>query len=399
MKEENKEKKENKETLLIIFGIILLIIIFFILWFFNREFNVTFDYNNGSKNQVVKVKYNKVINKKDIKTKKDLGDKFINWYKVKEVKKGKDVLEDKAFNFKTKIKKNIKLKAVYKGKIETVTITFNSNGGTSIDNIVINKGGKLTLPSNPTYEGYTFVCWTDKDGNEVKDNTVFISDATLYAKWEKQTEDETTTTTTKKSSVKSTTKTEAPKEERISLSLSNTLLHRNGRNTSKATAKVENVSGSVIYSVNSNCVSINSSTGDITANGSGENCKNGTTVVVTATTPRGKTATASLTLEKDLILTASSGSESKTVSSNSWFSAPDVRFEIVPNMDVEWTSKCVNHSKCKYTGSTATLKRAFRGGFEQKLLDTGEIVKDTVLVTAKTPAGQHIDYKISRIVN
>lgn len=34
------------------------------------------------KNIVVKVKYNKVINTKDIKTKAELGDYFIDWYEV-----------------------------------------------------------------------------------------------------------------------------------------------------------------------------------------------------------------------------------------------------------------------------------------------------------------------------
>ena len=392
---ENSEKGKNKKKIILsIIGVMLLCIIMFLLWFFNRKFEVTFDSNNGSDNVIVKVKYNKSINEKDVKTKKELGESFIDWYLVTDTKEGIDVLDTKAFDFKTKIKKNIKLKAIYEGKIETITIQFDSKGGSKVNNITINKGSELTLPSNPTYKGYTFVGWTDKDGKEVKDKTVFESDAILYAKWNKVKENKPTP----KPETKPETKPEV-KEEKISLSLSNTLLHRNGKKTSKATASTENVSGNVVYSVNSECVSINSSTGDITATGNSDTCKNGVTVVVTATTPKGKTATANLTIEKDLVLTASSGSESKTISSNSWFSAPDVRFEIVPNMDVEWFGKCVNHSTCKYTGSTATLKRAFRGSFEQTLLDTGDVVKDTVLITARTPAGQKIDYKISRVVN
>ena len=54
------------------------------------------------------------------------------------------------------------------------------------------------------------------------------------------------------------------KEESISLSLSNTYIHKNGTKTSKATAKVENASGNVTYSVsNDRCISIDSSTGAI----------------------------------------------------------------------------------------------------------------------------------------
>lgn len=114
-----------------------------------------------------------------------------------------------------------------------------------------------------------------------------------------------------------TKKEEPKKEEKISLTLSKTLLHRNGNNTSKATASTENVSGNVVYSVNNSCVSINSSTGDITVNNGSASCKNGGIVVVTATTPGGKTASANLTLEKDLTLTITAGSENKTISYDS----------------------------------------------------------------------------------
>ena len=399
-KKENKEventskEKNKKRTILIIAGIILLAIILFLLWFFNRKFDITFDLNNGTKNIVVKVKYNKLINEKDIKTKEELGDSFINWYEVIDTKNNEDILAKEAYNFKTKIKKNTKIKAVYEGVPETITITFDTRGGSSIDSIIINKGAKLTLPSNPTYNGHKFIAWEDENGAEISDNTKFEESTTLYAKWEKIEDSK------KEAPKKDEPKKEEPKkEEKISLALSTTLLHRNGTSTSKATASTENVSGNVVYSVNNNCVSINSSAGDIAANNDSESCKNGGVVTVTATTPGGKTASANLTLEKDLTLTITSGNESKTISSNGWFTAPESTFEIIPNIDVTWTAKCAYYSNCKYTGSTATLKRAFRGSFEQEIRDTGEIKKDAVIVTANTPAGQHIDYKVAMHVN
>ena len=91
---------------------------------------------------------NKVINDDDIKTKEDLGESFIDWYEVIDEEDGKDVLADKAYDFTTKIKKNIKLKAVYTGKVETITISFDSRGGSKVNDIVINKGAELELPKN-----------------------------------------------------------------------------------------------------------------------------------------------------------------------------------------------------------------------------------------------------------
>ena len=76
-------------------------------------------------------------------------------------KEKEEVLADKPFDFNTKINKPIKLKAVYEGKVETITITFDSKGGSIVDPITINKGTELTLLKDPTYAGYTFKGWYD----------------------------------------------------------------------------------------------------------------------------------------------------------------------------------------------------------------------------------------------
>ena len=141
----NKIDKNKKKIIAIISGIILIAIIVFLLWFFNRKFDVTFDLNNGTKEEIIKVKYHQTINKKDIKDQEDLGELFIAWYEVVGVKEKEDVLADKPFDFNTKIDKDIKLKALYEGKVETITITFDSKGGSTIDSITINKGVELIL--------------------------------------------------------------------------------------------------------------------------------------------------------------------------------------------------------------------------------------------------------------
>ena len=155
-----------------------------LLWFFNRKFDVTFDLNNGAKEETIQVKYNNLLNQKDIKGKEDLGEAFIDWYEVVEVKNGKDVLAKDPFNFKTKITKNVKLKAIYSETVETITITFDSNGGSKVEPVTINKGVELSLPENPTKDGFKFITWEDKNGTPIYNNVLLSEDTTLYARWE-----------------------------------------------------------------------------------------------------------------------------------------------------------------------------------------------------------------------
>lgn len=54
---------------------------------------------------------------------------------------------------------------------------------------------ELILPKNPTYSGYTFKCWEDKNEKPIYNNVVLAEDTTLYAKWEK---DESKKSNTKK---------------------------------------------------------------------------------------------------------------------------------------------------------------------------------------------------------
>ena len=180
-----KTDKNKKKIIAIVFGILLIAIIIFLLWFFNRKFDVTFDFNNGAKEETIKVKYQQTINEKDIKTQKDLGESFIAWYEVVGIKEKEDVLSDKPFDFNTKINKSIKLKAIYEKKAETITITFDSKGGSAVDPITINKGAELILPKNPTYAGYTFKGWYDINETPIHNNVLLEEDTTLYAKWEK----------------------------------------------------------------------------------------------------------------------------------------------------------------------------------------------------------------------
>ena len=43
-------------------------------------------------------------------------------------------------------------------------ISFNTNGGTAVDNVTVARGNKLTEPEAPTKEGYTFASWYSDHG-------------------------------------------------------------------------------------------------------------------------------------------------------------------------------------------------------------------------------------------
>ncbi len=66
---------------------------------------------------------------------------------------------------------------------ETITVTFNANGGSNVDTQTLTKGSKIKKPTNPEKEGYTFDGWyVDDEKWSFIDHTV-TDDITLGAKW------------------------------------------------------------------------------------------------------------------------------------------------------------------------------------------------------------------------
>lgn len=399
------EEKNKKKVIIVVIGVILFAIILFLLWFFNRKFDVTFDLNNDNKDVIVQVKYNKVINEKDIKTKEDLGDSFIDWYEVIDVKDNEDILDEEPFDFNTKIKKNTKLKAVYEGAPETITITFDSRGGSKVDSITINKGTELTLPSNPTYKGYKFVTWETANGTPVYDKALLSESMTLYAKWEKIQEE----------------KPQSSKpEETISLSVDNKYLHRRGRiTTAKVTANVQNSSnGKVTYSLSSTaCAKIDSSTGVITAKTESEIgsniqiCEAGETVTVTGKLPSGKSASVKVNIEKDLYAHFTGTENNNTFvglgTSKTFYNAGEREFSITANQSVTWNASCEDEvpylgTTCKYIGKTSSTPTIFKGTLASIYTNSDGSTSNRsadIKVTFSTLAGQAITLIIRQRIN
>ena len=77
------------------------------------------------------------------------------------------------------------MKDIEKDIKEAITITFDTKGGSKIDSITIGKDTELTLPKEPTRDGYVFKGWVDKNETPIYNKVLLAEDTTLYAVWEK----------------------------------------------------------------------------------------------------------------------------------------------------------------------------------------------------------------------
>ena len=162
-----------------IISVVALIIIGLIVFLLmnNKNYEVVFDSNGGSIVETQKVKKSETAVKPNDPTMD--GYKFDNWY-----------LDDKVFDFSTPIEKNITLKAKWikdagsEVKIQKYTITFNSDGGSSVSSLEVDENGLVKRPSDPTRDGYKFVGWL-LNGKDYDFNTPVSGSLTLTAKWEK----------------------------------------------------------------------------------------------------------------------------------------------------------------------------------------------------------------------
>ena len=65
------------------------------------------------------------------------------------------------------------------------TVTFNTNGGNSIDSQTVSEGGKASDPGKPVRDGYKFIGWyRDEELTETYNfSDPVTSNITIYAKW------------------------------------------------------------------------------------------------------------------------------------------------------------------------------------------------------------------------
>jgi len=140
----------------------------------NVEYTVIFNSDGGTAidNQIVK-KGDK-INKPNDPTK--IGYKFISW-----------TYKNETYDFSLEVNSDMELKAKWykiKEEIKEYMIKFNTNGGTTIPNQIVEEGKKVSKPKEPLKEGYIFNGWYLND-TEYDFDAGVNDDIELEAKWEK----------------------------------------------------------------------------------------------------------------------------------------------------------------------------------------------------------------------
>jgi len=134
------------------------------------KYTVTFNSDGGSSVLTKTVTEGTKVSKPTSPTRS--GYTFVEWQ-----------LDGKSYNFNNPVNKNITLKAVWK-KVNQYTVTFNSDGGSSVLTKTVIEGTKVSKPANPTRSGYTFVEW-QLDGKSYNFNNPVNKNITLKAVWKK----------------------------------------------------------------------------------------------------------------------------------------------------------------------------------------------------------------------
>lgn len=217
---------------------ILLIISLLLTGCSNKMYTVTFDTNGGNEIEPITIKEGE--NLKDIEEPKKEGYLFVNWYKSgieynldkpideditlkanwveepiipntytitliiddkieKTVVKENDTinepkipkkdnyrilgwyLDDKKYDFNTKVTNDITLVAKY--ELNVVTVTYDLDGGVGLALVTIPKNSYVKIPDVPKRNGYRFLKWT-LNGQDFSFNTKISKDITLKAIWE-----------------------------------------------------------------------------------------------------------------------------------------------------------------------------------------------------------------------
>ncbi len=139
------------------------------------EWQVTFDAQGGTNINAIWIATGELVNA--IEAPMRVGYTFDGWYK--------DAATTIPWDFdQDKVNSNLKLYA--KWKVQDMTITFDSQGGSNVSQIITPFGKVIGTLSSPTKEGYQFLGWYSDmvGGTKLYETTLIQQDATYYAQWE-----------------------------------------------------------------------------------------------------------------------------------------------------------------------------------------------------------------------
>ena len=136
-----------------------------------KRFKVTFNSDGGTIVPEQKIIDGEKATKPTSPTKK--GFAFVDW-----------TLNGTVYNFARPVTSDIELKATWR-EIVPVTVTFDSDGGTTVPPQEIEEGTKARMPASPTKTDYTFIEWR-LDNKKYDFSKPVTKNITLKAYWEKK---------------------------------------------------------------------------------------------------------------------------------------------------------------------------------------------------------------------
>lgn len=337
-----KKILENKKLLFGILGtlaVIAIIIVAILLTLGNKKYTISFDTDGGNSLESITAKEKETVTL-PIAVKE--GYIFNGW--IDET--GKIIPSIYV------VTKDVTLKATWISETaDTITIKFDTNGGSKIEDIIIVKGETLKLPQNPTKAGYKFVTWETENGTPIYNEALLSESVTLYAVWEKEPSSSSSSKESKPSS--STTLVEPTGVE---LNTTNKTMVVNTTDKLVATVKPDNAKDkTVTWSSNKPNVITVDKNGNIKAAGLGE-------ATITVKTSNGKTATAKVTSDvRSITLSVVNKTISKygTITSTTITANIDSNGYSVPNSLITWSAPdATGYTAPAYistNGKTATL--------------------------------------------
>ena len=234
-----------------------------------NSYKVSFDSNGGSSVAAQSVNYNTAASKPADPSK--TGFTFAGWFTDKD---GKN-----AYDFSSKVTGDITLYA--KWNINSYTVSFDSNGGSSVAAQSVNYNTTASKPADPSRKGYTFAGWfTGKDCKTAYDfNSNVTGDITLYAKWNKIPDQSSNT----------------PKKYKVSLNASSIPLQK-GKSTTAVKATLTKGDSIAKWTSSNKKVATVDKKGKITAKKTG-------TATITVRTKKGATASVKVKVQKGKVTT------------------------------------------------------------------------------------------------
>lgn len=342
---------ENKKLLFGLLGVlvaIVIIIVVIILTLGSKRYTISFNTDGGNSLESITAKEKETITL-PIAVKE--GFIFNGWTDE----------DGKILPSEYVVTKDATLKAVWVSETaDTITIKFDTDGGSKIDDMIVVKGETLKLPQNPTKEGYKFKTWVDKNETPIYDEALLLEDTTLKAVWEKvevkTNNTNNTTNSGNENPVNNSQENKTIEVTGVSLNATSKAMIVNTKDKLVATVTPDNASNKTVsWSSNNPSVITVDQNGNLKAVGLGE-------ATITVKTANGKVATAKVTSDvKSITLNVANNTISKygTINSTTINVNIDANGYNVPNDLIVWqapdTSGYTSAAGMSTNGKTATL--------------------------------------------